>query len=278
MAHKISLINMKGGVGKSTLAVNLAWHFSAYTSWLKKVLVIDLDPQFNASQYLLGPDKYLKHVVTKEKPTVYHVFERYSPEFKGIDLDKAIKNITENQSGGKIDLLPAQLELAYTLKNPSDKARNLKEFIDTVESEYDVIIIDCSPTDSMLTEAAYLCTDHVLIPVRPEYLSSIGLPLLYRSILDFKEKYKKHPIEIAGVVFNATDDYSPEENKSKKNVKEVCKNLDIKIFKKEISFSRSYPKGARENAPIFRTSYARYDRSQEFLNFTEEFAKEVGIS
>ena len=54
MAKKVSLINMKGGVGKSTLTVNLAWHFAAYPQWLKKVLVIDLDPQFNASQYLLG--------------------------------------------------------------------------------------------------------------------------------------------------------------------------------------------------------------------------------
>lgn len=278
MAHKISLINMKGGVGKSTLAVNLAWHFSTYDIWLKRVLVVDLDPQFNASQYLLGPDKYLKHVITKERPTVYHVFERHSPVFKGVNLNKAIKNITEIQGGGKIDLLPAQLELAYTLKNPSDKARNLKEFIESVEHEYDVIIIDCSPTDSMLTEAAYLCTDHVLIPVRPEYLSSIGLPLLYRSIEDFKEKYSNHSIEIAGVVFNATEEYSPEENKSKKNVKEVCKSLDIKVFKKEISFSRSYPKGARENAPIFRTSYSRYDKSIEFLNFSKEFANEVGIT
>jgi len=50
MAKKVSLINMKGGVGKSTLAVNLAWHFAVYGSWNKRVLVVDLDPQFNASQ------------------------------------------------------------------------------------------------------------------------------------------------------------------------------------------------------------------------------------
>jgi len=54
MAKKVSLINMKGGVGKSTLTVNLVWHFAAYQRWLKKVLVVDLDPQFNASQYLVG--------------------------------------------------------------------------------------------------------------------------------------------------------------------------------------------------------------------------------
>ncbi|MBA7501484.1 hypothetical protein ES706_00054 [subsurface metagenome] len=58
MAEKVSLINMKGGVGKSTLAVNLAWHFAAMRNWNKKVLVVDLDPQFNASQYLIGVTNY----------------------------------------------------------------------------------------------------------------------------------------------------------------------------------------------------------------------------
>ena len=53
MAKKVSVINMKGGVGKSTLAVNLAWHFAAMSNWKKNVLLVDLDPQFNASQYLL---------------------------------------------------------------------------------------------------------------------------------------------------------------------------------------------------------------------------------
>ena len=58
MAKKVGLINMKGGVGKSTLAVNLAWQFAAMRRWNKRVLVVDLDPQFNASQYLLGVDGY----------------------------------------------------------------------------------------------------------------------------------------------------------------------------------------------------------------------------
>ncbi len=57
MTTVVSLINMKGGVGKSTLTVNLAWHYSCYSNWKKNVLVVDLDPQFNASQYLIGNSK-----------------------------------------------------------------------------------------------------------------------------------------------------------------------------------------------------------------------------
>ena len=75
MATKISLINMKGGVGKSTLAVNLAWHFAAYEHWTKRVLLVDLDPQFNATQYLLGVSDY-KKILESEKPTIWDVFEQ----------------------------------------------------------------------------------------------------------------------------------------------------------------------------------------------------------
>lgn len=276
MAKKISLINMKGGVGKSTLAVNLAWHFSGYDIWLKKVLLVDLDPQFNASQYILGAEKY-KQIIDKREPTVYHIFERFSPMYKNIDLKKAIRNVVNIQGGGRLDILPAQLELSYTLKNPNDKARNLKEYIDKIESEYDIIIFDCSPTDSILTEAAYLCSESILIPIRPEYLSAIGLPLLKRSVDDFKDKYPSSKIEISGIVFNATEEYTPEEEKSKYNVKEAANEFGITVLEKEISYSRSYPKGARENAPIFRTTYSRYDKCTQFLNFTKEFASLVGI-
>lgn len=277
MAIKLSMINMKGGVGKSTLAVNLAWHFAGYDTWKgKRILLIDLDPQFNASQYLLGVEKYSKIIENKEE-TVFHIFEQHNPSFKEINLDNVIKSVVHYTDKSTIDILPAQLELAYTLKNPGDKVHNLKKYLDKVEQNYDIVIIDCSPTDSILTEAAYLCSDYVIVPVRPEYLSSIGLPLLYQSIQEHKRKYPDSNIEIAGIVFNATDDYSPEEDKSKINVSEVAETLAIQVFENEISFSRSYAKGARENKPIFRTSYARWEKSNEFLRFTKELAGKVGI-
>lgn len=278
MAKKISLINMKGGVGKSTLAVNLAWHFAGYTTWLKKVLIVDLDPQFNASQYVLGHVKY-KEMVDKKEPTVYHIFEQHTPSFveKNYDLTKAIRNALTYKGGSLLDILPSQLELTYTLKNPNDKARNLKDYIESVEEKYDIIIIDCSPTDSILTEAAYLCSDHILIPVRPEYLASIGIPLLYESINNFHTKYKNHNLDIIGIVFNALENYSPEEDKSRINIINEAQKYNIPLFESGISYSRSYPKGARENAPIFRTSYSRFDKSQEFYNFTKELAQKIGV-
>ena len=76
MAHRVAVMNMKGGVGKSTLCVNLAWHYAAMTRWAKNVLVVDLDPQFNASQYMLGVQRYENEVVKANRPTVWDIFEQ----------------------------------------------------------------------------------------------------------------------------------------------------------------------------------------------------------
>lgn len=65
---------MKGGVGKSTITVNLAWNFAAKSKWKQKVLVVDLDPQFNASQYLIGQSEY-KRILDNKIPTIWDVFE-----------------------------------------------------------------------------------------------------------------------------------------------------------------------------------------------------------
>src|SRR6266849_4379155 len=121
MATKVSLINMKGGVGKSTLTVNLAWHFAAYRNWNKKVLVVDLDPQFNASQYLLGVSAYEK-ILASNQPTVWDIFEQGTRTPGGkLALpkpDAAVHRHREFHGGGKIDLIPSRLELAFSLKNP----------------------------------------------------------------------------------------------------------------------------------------------------------------
>lgn len=280
MAKKVSLINMKGGVGKSTLTINLAWHFAAYQDWRKKVLVIDLDPQFNSSQYLLGVSEY-EEILGDGKPTIWEIFEQNTrtPGGKaGIsDPHDPIHNVVNIHGRGKIDLIPSRLELAFSLKNPGQKERQLSKIISKIEDEYDLILIDCAPTESILTTAAYLSSDYLLVPVKPEYLSSIGLPLLVNSMQDFKNDYEDHKLRLAGVVFNATTEYSPEEKLSKKKVREIAEQNKWYIFENEVPYSRSYPKGAREGQPIFRTSYSRWSQVARFESFAKEFAKRINL-
>jgi len=282
MARKVSLINMKGGVGKSTLAVNLAWQFTGLRKWNKKVLVVDLDPQFNASQYLIGVYKY-QEILDKNIPTVWDIFEqqthapgRGTP--KPLDPQSVLYNVAEYSDGSRIDLIPSRLELAYSLRNPGQKESLLAQLISKVEDKYDLILLDCAPTESILTTAAYITSDFILVPVKPEYLSTIGLPLLVRSMAEFKSSpYGKKTLKLAGVVFNHTSDYSPEEVKSKREVKTVAAKNGWYVFKAEVTYSRSYPKGAREGRPIFRTSYARTSQAAKFEKFADEFAKRIGL-
>jgi len=281
MAKKVSLINMKGGVGKSTIAINLAWHFAAKSEWNKKVLVVDLDPQFNASQYLIGQTEYRK-ILDKNIPTIWDVFEQFThlpglPTPSPLDPEKVLYNVREFYRGGCIDLIPSRLELAFSLRNPGQKEQLLAKLIAKIEEKYELIIMDCAPTESFLTMAAYLVSDHILVPVKPEYLSSIGLPLLVNSMEEFKKRHEDHNLELAGIVFNATSDYVPEEVKSKAEVNNIAQKNGWYIFKNEISYSRSYPKGAREGKPIFITSYSRYTQAARFRAFAEEFAQRINL-
>ncbi|QLE36187.1 ParA family protein [Vibrio parahaemolyticus] len=280
MAKVVSLINMKGGVGKSTLTVNLAWHLACYTNWQKKVLVVDLDPQFNASQYLVGVNKY-HDFINDGKPTIWDVFEQHkrtpSGKTKIVKPKDVIRNVVTFRGGSKIDLLPSRLELSLSLKNPTQKPELLSKLLKNVHDEYDLILIDCAPTESVLTTAAYLASDYLLVPVKPEYLSTIGLPLLVNSMSDFLTEYDDHNLELLGVVYNATSDYSPEEQHSKREVSKLADKHGWNIFDSEITYSRSYPKGAREGQPIFKTSYARTAQATKFRMFANEFGKRVGL-
>ena len=116
------------------------------------------------------------------KPTMWNLFEqntRTPGQPLGIfDPYDAVHPVRELRSGGRIDLIPSRLELALSLRNPAQKESLLPKSLAQIEADWDFIIIDCPPTESVLTYAAYLASSHVLVPVKPEYLSAIGLPLL----------------------------------------------------------------------------------------------------
>lgn len=202
MATIVSLINMKGGVGKTTLAFNLAW-YSAWKANLK-VLAIDLDPQSNLSHYFMGAKSYLAYI-DAQRPTIVEVFEQFSPPLTSkasptpLVPGEVIHSLREWNDGSSLSLVPSRLELAWTLKNPTDKSELLPQFLAQVEREYDLIVIDCAPTESILTNAAYRSSRYVVVPVKPEFLATIGLPLLERSLDEFRLRHKHQTLEMAGI-------------------------------------------------------------------------------
>jgi len=280
MAVAVSLINMKGGVGKTTLAAQLA---HAADRRKLRTLAIDLDPQSNLSQALLSPEKYVK--MLKQKPTVAALFEQYLPpsDFssspKPVDVQDVILKKAGYWSSTTLDLIPSRLELAHTLKNPTGKERRLARALSKVADEYDLILIDCAPTESILTEAAYHASRYVLVPVKPEFLATIGLPLLARSIREFKYENSDHELDICGIVFNHSSTYSdgPEGATSVNEVEAEARKHGWRVFGTHVRYSASYPKAAREGTPIANTSYVRWEVTNEFSRFVEEFLESVGL-
>ena len=282
MAISVSFINMKGGVGKTTLAAQVA-HAADRAGY--KTLVIDLDPQSNLSQSLLTPERYVSHL-EKRNPTVVQIFDRYLPPSsehespRQVDIHDVIIKKAGYWHNSSLDLIPSRLELSHSLKNPTGKERRLAKAIAKVSDEYDLIIIDCAPTESILTEAAYFASRYVLVPVKPEFMATIGLPLLARSIEEFKLENDDHELDICGIVFNHSSSYSegPEGRQSVKDVKAAAKRRGWHVFNTHVHYSASYPKSAREGTPIGNTSYVRWEVTKEFSNFSSEFFSAIGLT
>jgi len=267
-----AFMNMKGGVGKSTMAANAGW-FAAYYRNLR-VLLVDLDPQFNLSQYILGPKVY-SNIIEENAETVNAIFRDEDRPSSLIDI---IKEVVNWRDGSCLHLVPASLDLAWTVRRyVTARTQVLRNYLNDVREEYDIIIIDCAPTESFLSTAIYQATDYIFVPVKPEFLPTIGLALLLQSIEQHKRDHPDEPVpEMGGIVFNDTGEHA-EHNRSRAQVRAIAKENGWYVFKNEVSHSNSYPAGARAGKPIFLTDNARSWKKEEFNRFGSEFLERAGF-
>lgn len=190
-AKIVSLINMKGGVGKTTLAVGLAWELAKK----HRVLLVDIDPQFNATQWIVDAPTYLNWV--KQKHTILNVFMPTSMSASGTgSASQAAANkptdkttlIPVRKNGTTLHILPSILDLMKLDAAPRGTENRLRVFLEKVRGNFDYILIDCPPTASLFSYSAFLASDAYLVPVKPDPLSVLGLPLLERAMLDYEER------------------------------------------------------------------------------------------
>lgn len=210
MGRIIAIANQKGGVGKTTTAINLS---ASLASLGKKVLAIDMDPQGNMSSGL-GVDK---NVVEK---TVYDLI------IGNIGIEECIyEEVIEN-----LDVLPSNIDLSAAeieLIGVDNKEYILRDEVNKVKEKYDFIIIDCPPALSMLTINAMTTSDSVLVPIQCEYYALEGLSQLIHTIELVQERLNPE-LEIEGVVFTM---YDARTNLSLQVVENVKDNLNQNIYK-----------------------------------------------
>lgn len=249
MGKIIAISNQKGGVGKSTTAINLS---ACLAERLKKVLIIDLDPQGNTSSGL-GVNR------EETENTVYEL----------LTGEATAEECIIRTEFGRLFLIPSDVDLAggeIELMEFEEREFRLKNVLDQIRDEYDYILIDCPPSLSLLTLNALSAADSVLIPVQCEYYALEGLTQLMKTIHLVQDRLNKDLL-INGIVFTM---YDARTNLSADVVENVKDNLDVYIYNTIV------PRNVRlAESPSYGLPIIRYDSHSTGAQKYRELAKEL---
>lgn len=248
MGRIISIANQKGGVGKTTTAVNVS---AILAKRGKKVMLIDADPQGNASSGL-GLEKETEN-------SLYDVL------INDVDLESTLQDTTIKT----LKVCPSNMNLAgaeVELVSQMSREQRLKEKLDVIKDDFDFIIIDCPPSLGLITLNAFTASDSVLIPVQCEYFALEGLGQLLNTI-NLVKKHLNKSLEVEGAVLTM---YDMRTNLSNQVVKEVKRYFEDKVYKTVI------PRNIKlSEAPSYGMPITLYDPKSKGARAYEKLAREI---
>lgn len=210
MAHKITFINEKGGIGKTSICFNVAWELSK----TNKVLMVDMDGQRANLTYFCGVKK------PDDLITIADVLK------KGKPVTESIKNVKEN-----LDIVPAAVDVSDI--SQSVKLKRMREALEEVAAEYDYIFIDVSPSPDWRQYLSLSVSDYALLIMLPDMASIESDNGILESIEEVKETSNSN-LKILGIVFNRNEERSNMGKEVKKISREFAAKLDTKVFDSKV--------------------------------------------
>ncbi|MDO6636027.1 AAA family ATPase [Pseudoalteromonas carrageenovora] len=256
-AEIISMINWKGGVGKSTLSLHLAVGLMRRKKSPNrpKVLLIDLDPQCNLSYLSLGVSKYVDSVYKNGQLTLKDIFDNYFDGKPFSTKDAIIKEPITSSPGkvwSNVDILPSHSDLVLVdmrlarerksgtthqeeTKFELDKVSIIHEAIKQVEDDYDYIVLDCPPNINLVTQNSFFASQHYLIPAIPDFLSTVGISMIKSEMVNLNKNftgmigYSGADVDysdatLLGIIFNMVDEYGGGPKSTHEDTIESVKN------------------------------------------------------
>lgn len=261
MTKIVSFINLKGGVGKTTTSVNIS---AILAKKGYKVLVIDLDPQTNATVSLVDQNKWQE--VHDAGQTLYHLFNDRLNGTNDFDIDTAI---LKNVGGVKgLDLLPSSIHFVEIQDNIPDMDTKayvshvdvLGNTIEPIKEEYDYIIIDCPPNLGAITLNGISISDFYIVPTVPDILSKIGISLILNRIDNFVSKKTACKIVLGGIIFTKVDYRT---NLHKSTMQELRSGkLGNSVFDNEFPQRISVAEAPTDSRPFITSAIAQ--KKQDF--------------
>ena len=260
MGKIVSFANQKGGVGKTTTCINLASYLSALG---KKILVIDMDPQGNATSGL-GITKG-QNIITL---------------YDAIDGDKDITEVVRQTNLKNLDIIPATVDLAgaeVELVSMRGREKVVKNLIKKIKDNYDYILIDCPPSLGLITINALTTSNSVVIPIQCEFFALEGLTQLMNTIKLVK-KHLNEEIDVEGVILTMKDNRS---NLIQEVSQEIKRFFGKKVYNTSIPRSIRLAEAPSHGKPIMtydaksRGGIAYFELAKEFLDRNKDSYKNI---
>lgn len=283
MARVISLINLKGGVAKTTTTVALAETLAARFG--KRILVIDLDPQTNATTMLIGEARWKE--LNEKGLTLATLFkDALEPQNKSFDLEKTLqRKVSDVQGADKVDLLPSSLDLIdvqdklataptgqFYSVTPIDL---LRLAVKTKLDDYDLVLVDCPPNLGIITLNGLRISEGYIIPTVPDVLSTYGIPQIIKRVTSFSRDIAED-IQPLGILItkyqeNSTIHINVSKNLRAQNAPPVFETVIRQA--NQIAAAAEFQSGRR----TLKQKYGYGDLAERYVDLAKELLEKLEI-